>query len=119
MAKRLTREQQELKDDRASARRRAEENDAARRNSRGTGTAAVWMAVDPPLLHQLVDCVTEAGHLVSFGKTRDGGALYLQIYTDGKSVKHYIRPTDNCSGLIRDILHIYGVKVEVQLELPL
>lgn len=90
-----------------------------RRLLRGNQEPATWEAASPDALHSVVLSVSEAGGFVSFGKTRDGGALYLQVYRDGQGTKDYFRPSDDLDTLLYEIAALFRSDGEYQQKLPL
>lgn len=82
---------------------RAEDRRERRRALRGSQNPASWEGCTEGTLIALVVAVTECGGAVSFGKTRDGGALILTIFHDKLPAKEYFRPSDDLDALLGDI----------------
>lgn len=77
-----------------------EERKESRRRLRGNQDVVTWEAASADALHSLVLRVNERGGLVSFGSTRDRGALYVQVYLDGTPTREYLRPSDDIDTIL-------------------
>lgn len=65
-----------------------------RSKNRGASDSADWAAINPENLVKLIAATTALGISITFGYTRDGGAFYISLYSDGDSERIYIRPTE-------------------------
>lgn len=81
-----------------------------RRVGRGTGNPADWGSADGTKLASAIAAVTQHGHAIRFGYTRDGGAFAVGIVGDGEPFTEFIRPTEDINlyldGLTEDYRHI-------------
>jgi hypothetical protein len=66
-----------------------------RRKNRGGGEIADWGSADPTLIGRAVSLATRKGASITFGYTRDGGAMRLSLFAGGKQTDDYIRPTES------------------------
>jgi hypothetical protein len=57
--------------------------------SPGAREAMSFSAIGGNILQDAIDAVTGAGDLVSFSRTRDGGAVVVSIVSDGAVLKAY------------------------------
>lgn len=66
-----------------------------RQQNRGNGESiADWSACEAQQVLELIETVARIG-VISFGYTRDHGALYIGYFVGGQLEKVYIRPTEN------------------------
>lgn len=73
--------------------------------SRSTsGEPVSYRGVDGALLRKAVDGVTSNGDAILFGRTSDGGALCVQVISNGQSTKWY--PND--ASLLYELLEGLG-----------
>lgn len=90
-----------------------------RQRLRGDQAPATWAMAEADTLHRLVLCLTERGALVSFGKTRDGGALFLQVFDDGTPRREYFRPSDPVEEILGEIIKDWTPPEGIEPKLPL
>lgn len=84
------------------ARQRAE-----RRRNRGDAEPTDWGIADATRVHQLVAVSTNAGDLVTFGYTRDGGAYTVTIFDGTNRFVEYCRPTENLDDFLQMLILDY------------
>lgn len=65
--------------------------------------AITWGDALDSVLSSVIESVVEAGYLISFGRTSDGGALVLSIIEDGKPVKFYFANREDLSVKLGEI----------------
>lgn len=75
---------------------------ASLKNSR-TNSAITWGDAHDSLVASVIESVTEAGCLISFGRTSDGGALSLAVVTDGVPVKFYAASREELGDILAGI----------------
>lgn len=81
---------------------RAERSERQRR--RGHQEPATWAQADAETLLRAVVAWSEAGGMLGFGKTRDGGALTLCIWEAGSMDREYFRPSDDVTGYLASLV---------------
>ncbi len=61
-------------------------------------------SLDPVLLQDAIESVTEAGDMISFTRTSDGGALCICITTAGERLKQYASTDAELNDLIQSLI---------------
>lgn len=73
------------------------------------GTAAqdflYLKAVDPHLLQDAIESVTADGNLISFTRTRDGGAITVTILVDGERMGRTASTATELTELLESLTH--------------
>lgn len=62
-----------------------------------------WGDADDQKLSTAIEGLVEAGSLVSFGRTSDGGALMLNVVTDGAPSKFYVTTQEELDDLVTEL----------------
>lgn len=68
---------------------------AERRRNRGNAEPCDWGLASADRLLRLVASATNAGDIISFGYTRDGGAYTVTIFDGSDRFVEYCRPTES------------------------
>lgn len=74
--------------------------------TRRAGLRLTWSDVPPSDLLNVVSQVVEAGCLISFGRTSDGGALVLSILDDGEATRFYMSSEEDVVSIMSDVLEV-------------
>lgn len=67
-----------------------------------------WDDVDPRYIAWLVTVATRIGGAVTFGRSRDGGALMVTVLLDGERSTTWIAPRDDVVAKITYIAEVLG-----------
>ena len=70
-------------------------NARRRREQRHTGSVLNLHSIDPDALKRALCQLLERGVGVTFGVTRDGGALSITLLDNGETVREYVRATED------------------------
>lgn len=65
-----------------------------------------WGDAPDSLLSSVIENVVEAGSLISFGRTSDGGALVLSILDSGEPTKFYFANREDLDAKMHDIFEL-------------
>ena len=85
------------------AKRRAERN-----SQRGTGGVIEWASADGDKIISLIDKLVAKGCAVTFGATRDGGAIRFTVFDGEERVDEYCRPTEEIETFLAMLTEMYG-----------
>ena len=70
-------------------------NARRRREQRHTGSILDLDSIDPDTFKRAVLSLLKRAVGITFGVTRDGGALSITILDDGETVREYVRATED------------------------
>jgi len=79
----------------------------SRRIRRGDGGTADWATVDSELIRDAIAAAAGVSGALRFGYSRDGGAYAIGVYGDGEPYTEYFRPSDDISGVLREIEQLF------------
>lgn len=68
--------------------------------------AITWGDAEDSLLSSVIESVVEAGCLISFGRTSDGGAIVLSIVDDGEPTRFYMSAREELEQTLRDVYEL-------------
>jgi len=79
----------------------------SRRLRRGDGGVADWDTVDAELIRSAISAAAGVSGALRFGYSRDGGAYAIGVYGDGEPYTEYFRPSEDISGVLREIEELF------------
>jgi len=77
-----------------------ESNKLQRRRQRHTGKSLDFDSIDADQLLRAVQNVLRKGVGITFGVTRDKGALSVTLLSDGETDREYVRATEDINGYL-------------------
>lgn len=93
----------------ANTNRNAKEgNPRYERFTRGNRGLAPLGAAGPELLIDAIDAVTRMGDLISFGRTSDGGAWVISVFSNGQRYPQYAHDAAEIQSVLTELVESCG-----------
>ena len=72
-----------------------------------SGTSVDWRQVDAETILEAIVLVTDADDAITFGRTADGGAYALVLYSDNSRKRFYEHDAADIEECLREIVTVY------------
>lgn len=92
--------------------KRARERRSARAHRHQTRPRYELELLNHELLWLAIYHICMSGGAIRFGLTRDGGALAIGIYGDGDPYTEYLKPDEDITRYLEELIHDYGDRNE-------
>ncbi len=83
-------------------------NARRRRERRHTGSVLDLSSIDADALKRALEAVLKRAVGITFGVTRDGGALSVTLLDNGENVREYVRATEDINQYLAGLAEDFG-----------